>query len=404
MQGYQLSNEFTSFLDGLTNLQKMIVLMTDPVEVAKVTSDSVDIFFNMVHKEAIATKTPPFVVSALSILEKGKQVLKVEDLIEFLEVMALMYHEPPMKEISIHILYSLENISSRHFPTIDFYLIVFPLLCQLNLNHLALEELESRPEKNDQYWNNRAALKRKLGLFKESLLCFDLALKMKPHPLYYTNKARVYDDLHQLPECLSTLGMATKLIEEEWFEKCQFDPVEAKTIIYMVYQNKLGALNEHYQAIRNESDESVLKPLRNELLECIAKLLPYAIGPEAKKLRETLEKLKIQLENNEANTELLLMPREKTLISCIECGKNDTYNEFLTPSFSCCSNCRTAVFCSKECQKKNWPNHKEFCKRAAFIFQHQQEKKQITKQNGVSVVGNPLESNNVIYQKQTKNE
>lgn len=51
---------------------------------------------------------------------------------------------------------------------------------------------------------------------------------------------------------------------------------------------------------------------------------------------------------------------------------------------------------SKECQKKHWPNHKEFCKRGAIILQLEQHKKQIRQ--------NQSNSSNAKTSTQTKNE
>lgn len=43
---------------------------------------------------------------------------------------------------------------------------------------------------------------------------------------------------------------------------------------------------------------------------------------------------------------------------CANCGE--------TNGLGLCSNCHTAYFCSRKCQKAYWPFHKEFCKRNDF--------------------------------------
>jgi len=266
------------------------------------------------------------------------------------------------------------------------------------LHQLALEELDSQGSRDDAYWNNRAALKAKLGLYKESLLCYDLALAVRIHPLYYANKARVYESLKLLPDCLALLKKATNLIKEEWFELNNFDPLEAKTIIYLIYQNKLGALYDHYRSLKNlksteeNNNNTILEDMKTEILDCIDYLYAYTEGQN--NLKEALDKIKEQIEINELNNDLLFK-RERPPIECSECGKKDTYNYSQVPSFSSCANCRSSIYCSKECQKMHWSDHKEFCKRAEFIFSHQQEKKKIKKKEN--------DSKNVT-QKQNKNE
>lgn len=120
MQGYRLSNDLLSFVDNLKDLESMInmTIQTNPEEAAKMHVQAVDIFFQMMGKQ-FASDTPPHIFATLDILESGKDSLLVPDIIEFMEVMPLMY-EVPMKEIYIHVIYALENISSRY----DFLLLV----------------------------------------------------------------------------------------------------------------------------------------------------------------------------------------------------------------------------------------------------------------------------------------
>jgi tetratricopeptide (TPR) repeat protein len=407
MQGFRLENDMLSFINNLKDLQNMIELLVEKgnlEEVSKINANSIDLFFQIMNKDSANTETPPIVISSLNIMEKRKDLLQVVDAIDFLEVLPLMY-EALRKEIFIHVLFALENISARHFPDIDFYPIVFSLMCTLDLHQLALEELDSQVSKDDTYWNNKAALKSKMGLYKEALLCYDLAISVRTHPLYYANKARIYESLNRLPECLELLRKATKLVQEEWFEINQYDPLEAKTIIYMIYQNKLGALYEYYHVVKNQNNSN-LEQLKIELLDCVDKLSVYSIGED--QLKITLDKIKKEIENNEVNNELLLRPRDRTTIQCGECGKKDIYNAIQTPSFSSCGNCRSVVYCSRECQKKNWPDHKEFCKRAEFILTHQQEKKQLKNKNnnnkGNDETTDDSLNSKVIPQKQNKNE
>jgi len=400
MQGYQLKEDLISFVNELKELQNVVALLVENEnleEVKKVTSASIGLFFQIMNKQD--EETPAIVTSTLNILEKGEDLLNIIDAIEYLEVLPFMY-EAVRREISIHVLYTLEKISFRHYPHIDFYPVVFSLLCQLDMHQLALEELDSQGSKDDAYWNNRAALKAKLGLFKEALLCYDLALSIRPHPLYYANKARIYESLNQLPECIDLLNKSTTMLKEDWFENNQYDPLEAKTIIYMIYQNKLGAFYEYYHSTKDQNNSNSEK-MKLDLLDCIAQLVPYSEGNE--KFKESLEKIRKSIENNETVNELLYRPTQRASILCNECNKKDIYNLLQVPSFSACGNCRSVVYCSKECQKKNWPNHKEFCKRVEFILKHQQHKKQF-KQKMKKDGAEEQTSLNPILQSQNKHE
>ncbi|KAJ7114325.1 hypothetical protein C8R44DRAFT_227342 [Mycena epipterygia] len=44
-------------------------------------------------------------------------------------------------------------------------------------------------------------------------------------------------------------------------------------------------------------------------------------------------------------------------MSCTNCHKIDP-----DLKLSRCGRCKEAWYCSKECQKKHWPKHKEFCR------------------------------------------
>lgn len=48
---------------------------------------------------------------------------------------------------------------------------------------------------------------------------------------------------------------------------------------------------------------------------------------------------------------------ESKLRPCMFCQKHPN----VTERFKACSNCKIAVYCSKECQQKHWPTHKTQC-------------------------------------------
>ncbi len=43
---------------------------------------------------------------------------------------------------------------------------------------------------------------------------------------------------------------------------------------------------------------------------------------------------------------------------CVGCRKDE---KRVAVKFKVCANCRKVAYCSLECQKKNWPEHKAFC-------------------------------------------
>ncbi len=45
-------------------------------------------------------------------------------------------------------------------------------------------------------------------------------------------------------------------------------------------------------------------------------------------------------------------------MNCDSCGTSGA-------NFSRCARCRTAIYCSRDCQTKDWPNHKTICKQLA---------------------------------------
>jgi len=49
------------------------------------------------------------------------------------------------------------------------------------------------------------------------------------------------------------------------------------------------------------------------------------------------------------------------ITQCTGCGKKSTAEE----KFMVCSGCKFSRYCSAECQKKDWPAHKLFCKKSA---------------------------------------
>jgi hypothetical protein len=51
------------------------------------------------------------------------------------------------------------------------------------------------------------------------------------------------------------------------------------------------------------------------------------------------------------------------LASCARAGCGAV--ESCPKAFKHCSKCRTAVYCSRECQLAAWPSHKRDCKRLA---------------------------------------
>ncbi|KDR66399.1 hypothetical protein GALMADRAFT_1160089 [Galerina marginata CBS 339.88] len=75
-------------------------------------------------------------------------------------------------------------------------------------------------------------------------------------------------------------------------------------------------------------------------------------------------------------TNLKTLPPRKSLAlgnskscCCFRCGRAPAVNE---PSFSKCARCKSVFYCSRECQKKDWPVHKRACsdseKQRGFIL------------------------------------
>lgn len=54
--------------------------------------------------------------------------------------------------------------------------------------------------------------------------------------------------------------------------------------------------------------------------------------------------------------------RKKNITMCANCMQP----EFGSQKLMLCSRCRTAYYCSTECQKSDWPKHKEFCKKRSY--------------------------------------
>ena len=48
-------------------------------------------------------------------------------------------------------------------------------------------------------------------------------------------------------------------------------------------------------------------------------------------------------------------------------NKECTHQETITNKFKMCSRCRVAKYCSPECQKLSWSNHKQYCARSSKI-------------------------------------
>lgn len=51
------------------------------------------------------------------------------------------------------------------------------------------------------------------------------------------------------------------------------------------------------------------------------------------------------------------------VINCFHCKKEDL-------RLSICAKCRSAYYCSSECQRNNWPAHQGLCKRQANFMRH----------------------------------
>lgn len=115
-QGYKLSSGLDNFLSHLKDLQSMVKVLKEggnDSEASVMQSQAVDYFLQIMSKESTVETNPPHVITAINILEKGRSFLLVEDLIEFMEIFPFMY-EPLMREIYIHVILGLENISARY--------------------------------------------------------------------------------------------------------------------------------------------------------------------------------------------------------------------------------------------------------------------------------------------------
>jgi hypothetical protein len=74
---------------------------------------------------------------------------------------------------------------------------------------------------------------------------------------------------------------------------------------------------------------------------------------EAKKIgRPVLKSLNMQLMTDD-------QIKRKELAKCAQCNKQEKFNR----EFKCCTVCKEARYCSKECQREHWPEHKKDCKK-----------------------------------------
>ena len=101
---------------------------------------------------------------------------------------------------------------------------------------------------------------------------------------------------------------------------------------------------EHYD---NQSDKSNIK-IRMPC--CISKRCPVVLFHEALANNGELTSRHKQLITQPKNK---TVPSDKTTSSCRVCGKQDELKN--------CSRCKSVKYCSVECQKKDWPQHKESC-------------------------------------------
>lgn len=56
-------------------------------------------------------------------------------------------------------------------------------------------------------------------------------------------------------------------------------------------------------------------------------------------------------------TQTEIKPSEKKCCTCCGAEKNATTKLFL------CGACKSVLYCSRECQQKDWPHHKQYCKK-----------------------------------------
>ncbi|CAB9507886.1 expressed unknown protein [Seminavis robusta] len=96
----------------------------------------------------------------------------------------------------------------------------------------------------------------------------------------------------------------------------------------------------------------------NKLVEQAKReFLVFWNGPQKRRdVREGLDAAFVQ-----ANTETERAAYPKSLhLVCLSCGK--TSKDVANKNLLCCSHCRKVSYCSKECQRGDWAEHKEFCK------------------------------------------
>lgn len=242
IKGYRLSEDLRSFLSDLKNLQQMVALL--PQEQSNpLTSSAIENFLIIINKDAQHEATPgPIQAILRATVEAGGSTLRIEDAIALLETLPLLYEVAdavrPPKELVVVAVQALEAIAFNN-SAIDYFSITFVWLCKSDLHSIALQALDAQPPKTwtDTYWANRATLLLKLGSVKDALKCFDEALRLRVHPLYYVNKARAYDLLAQFHESLALLDKATALIQDGWFEQNNIGATEKLTVLYMVCVN-----------------------------------------------------------------------------------------------------------------------------------------------------------------------
>jgi hypothetical protein len=91
-------------------------------------------------------------------------------------------------------------------------------------------------------------------------------------------------------------------------------------------------------------------------------------------------KREVETSEKSTNTEIPLMPNTRKKQSCKVCNKEQTVN-------LACKQCKSVVYCSKNCQKSHWRQHKQIC--VAIKTLQSQESERRKKAKGMFDARNP---------------
>merc|ERR1712098_443921 len=124
----------------------------------------------------------------------------------------------------------------------------------------------------------------------------------------------------------------------------------------------MGALARENIFPCEQCADAELKNIMREILQSISQIILESDQGEffLKMVSDLPEKSSLiasesELEFIKTHT---LWGKNRALVSCANCRTSEKSEK----QFQKCSRCRSVFYCSKACQKSDWPNHKQICK------------------------------------------